>query len=59
MAKKTKPIINGTCRDCKHAYNWHSPAVDGHMTLAQCEYVTNRCVISSERACINFLKNEI
>ena len=24
------------CRDCKHSYDWHSKALDGHLILCRC-----------------------
>ena len=29
------------CRDCAHSYDWHHPAVDGHLTLCRCPYMMN------------------
>lgn len=39
-AKKTtsKPTKRPDCADCKHSYDPHSPALDGHMILCRCEF---------------------
>lgn len=42
MAKKTatNPKDLGlTCKDCKHSYDPHSPAIDGHMILCRCPFL--------------------
>ena len=25
------------CRDCRHSYDWHSKAIDGHLILCRCK----------------------
>lgn len=49
-----------TCADCGNAYDWHSPALDGHMTLCRCKYYTGGkwCRIATEKACGHFVKLE-
>jgi hypothetical protein len=34
--KETEGKPDLRCRDCAHAYDWHSPAIDGHMILCRC-----------------------
>lgn len=42
MAKKTASTnpkhLGLTCKDCRHSYEPHSPAIDGHMILCRCPY---------------------
>lgn len=33
-----QPIKKPDCMDCKHSYDPHSPALDGHMILCRCEF---------------------
>lgn len=34
------PFAGKFCRDCAHAKDWHSKALDGHMILCKCIYHT-------------------
>jgi hypothetical protein len=45
-----------TCGECSNHYDEHSPALDGHMTLARCPHHTGGkyCVLMSEPACVHF-----
>lgn len=50
------------CRDCAHAYDFHSPALDGHMILCRCPHDerTERgkwCIFTRQRACDRFTPN--
>jgi hypothetical protein len=40
MAKKTKSPkeLGLSCKDCRHSYDPHSKALDGHMILCRCEF---------------------
>lgn len=49
------------CRDCRHAHDFHSPAVDGHMTLCVCEYDARSeygkwSTLTSDYACGRFAR---
>lgn len=40
MAKRVKTVAEKPryqCKDCKHSYDWHSKALDGHMILCRCK----------------------
>lgn len=45
-----------TCGECAEHYGECSPALDGHMTLARCQYYTGGkyCVLMSDPACVHF-----
>lgn len=45
-----------TCGECAEHYGECSPALDGHMTLARCQYYTGGkyCVLMSDQACVHF-----
>jgi len=52
MAVKKKPdTFLGLCKDCAHAYNPHSPSVEGVPTLAQCPF--ERWCVLWQRECVN------
>ena len=42
MAKRTPPNRKKPeqpkyhCSDCRHSYDWHSEAIDGHLILCRC-----------------------
>lgn len=40
MAKKVKTPkeLGLSCKDCKHSYDPHSKALDGHMILCRCPF---------------------
>lgn len=41
MAKrvvKKKEESKFRCRDCRHSYDWHSKAIDGHLILCRCKF---------------------
>lgn len=40
MAKKAKSPkeVGLSCKDCKHSYDPHSKALDGHMILCRCKF---------------------
>lgn len=40
MAKKAKSPkeLGLPCKDCKHSYDPHSKALDGHMILCRCKF---------------------
>ena len=40
MAKKAKSPkeLGLSCKDCKHSYDPHSKALDGHMILGRCKF---------------------
>nr|DAF67728.1 MAG TPA: optinuerin [Caudoviricetes sp.] len=39
MAKKVKQINREySCKDCKHSFDYHSKALDGHMILCRCKF---------------------
>lgn len=40
MAKKTKSPkeLGLSCKDCRHSYDPHSKALDGHMILCRCKF---------------------
>lgn len=45
------------CRDCAHSYDWHHPAVDGHLTLARCPFKMNGgefCILLCDKECEHF-----
>lgn len=48
-----------TCNDCKHAYDRHSQALDGHMILCRCKHDAKSehgkwCKFTRDRACSEF-----
>jgi hypothetical protein len=45
-----------TCGECANHYDEHSPALDGHMTLARCSHYTGGkyCVLMSDQACKHY-----
>lgn len=45
------------CHECAHSYDWHHPAVDGHMTLARCQY-SKACVLYLDKQCQHFIPRE-
>lgn len=56
MAKKTIPNRKPDCRDCKHSYDPHSKALDGHMILCRCPYHTDRSRFMVRDGCNLFQK---
>lgn len=48
------------CRDCAHAKDWHSKALDGHMILCKCIYHTEGkwSQFLSAPACLHFVQRE-
>lgn len=45
------------CRDCAHSYDWHHPAVDGHLTLARCPHKMQGgkyCILLNDKQCEHF-----
>lgn len=40
MAKKAKSPkeVGLSCKDCRHSYDPHSKALDGHMILCRCKF---------------------
>lgn len=64
MAKKavvTKQEIKYRCRDCVHSYDWHSPALDGHLILCRCPHDAKTmhgkwCKFLSDPACEEHFK---
>lgn len=58
--KKERPAdkyASRQCRECAYLsliYDNHTLSLKGKPTLGRCPYVTNRCVIVSEKACEHF-----
>lgn len=51
------------CRDCRHSYDWHSKALDGHLILCRCPLDVKSehgrwCKFLSDPACPQFVKRE-
>lgn len=48
------------CRDCAHAKDWHSQALDGNMILCKCIYHKDGkwSQFLSANACQNFVQRE-
>lgn len=51
------------CRDCRHSYDWHSKALDGHLILCRCPKDAKTefgkwCKFLSDPACQQFEKRE-
>ncbi len=45
------------CRDCKHSYDWHSKAHDGHLILCRCPFKQKGgkyCIFLSDYQCEQF-----
>ena len=50
-----KPVFH--CRDCAHSYDWHSPAIDGHLILCRCKFKKEGgkyCIFLKDVQCENF-----
>lgn len=60
MAKKTEPkpkyVAKPDCQDCKHSYDPHSRALDGHMILCRCPFHTDRSRFMLRDGCDMFQK---
>lgn len=59
MAKrepKPRVVIKPDCQDCKHSYDPHSPALDGHMILCRCPFHTDRSRFMKRDGCDKFQK---
>lgn len=41
------------CHECANSYDWHHPAVDGHLTLARCPY-KHSSVLLKDPQCDHF-----
>lgn len=48
------------CRDCAHAKDWHSQALDGHMIFCKCIYHTDGkwSQFLHAPACLHFVQRE-
>lgn len=49
------------CSDCKHSYDWHSKAHDGHLILCRCPFKQQGgkyCIFLSDPACERFVMRE-
>lgn len=49
------------CRDCANSYDWHSPAIDGHLILCRCPFKQQGgkfCVFLSDPQCEHFKLQE-
>ena len=49
------------CRDCRHSYDWHSKALDGHLILCRCKYKQDGgryCIFLSDLQCEHFIKRK-
>lgn len=63
MAKKVKAVAEKPryqCKDCKHSYDWHSKALDGHLILCRCkeDKITEHgrwCKFLSDPQCEHFI----
>lgn len=54
MKRKREEKEMHTCGECRHAkpvYRFHTLSIGGRPTLADCEYVRERRVLLSEKAC--------
>ena len=58
MAKKVKTPkeLGLSCKDCKHSYDPHSKALDGHMILCRCPFHTDRSRFMQRDGCDMFQK---
>lgn len=55
MARTTaKKAIKPDCQDCKHSYEPHSKALDGHMILCRCPFHTDRSRFMKRDGCEKF-----
>lgn len=55
-AKAMRPVADtpkGTCKDCKHSYDWHNKGADGSLILCRCPY-HKWCKFLSSDYCENF-----
>lgn len=53
-----KRVIRPDCQDCKHSYDPHSKALDGHMImiLCRCPFHTKRSRFMTRDGCEMFQK---
>ena len=56
-----KDIAQFHCSDCKHSYDWHDKALDGHLILCRCKLDAKSeygkwCKFLSDWECDNFVK---
>ena len=57
--KPREEKVTHSCGECRHAkpvYRFHTLSIGGMPTLADCEYVRERCVLLSEKACDGHFK---
>ena len=62
MARQRKIAKNDIsryhCSDCKHSYDWHSKALDGHLILCRCRFYSDGkwCKLLNDWQCEKFDK---
>lgn len=63
QAAKRQTESQYKCRDCRHSYDWHSKALDGHLILCRCPHDVKSehgrwCKFLSDAACAQFEKRD-
>jgi hypothetical protein len=59
--ERVKPTV--FCSDCRHSYDWHSKAIDGHLILCRCRLDAKSeygkwSKFLSDAACDNFQQRQ-